>query len=361
MNPADRLRRAVSALERRALDGSDHLALRQGIAAAVGSAVGYEVACVATVDPVAAMWTHCAVEGMERDHTFEALLFDAEYRHEDIAPMAEIARWKRPVAVLSRETGGDLNRAVRYRTAFGPAGLGDEVRLVLADAGVPWGSVQLLRGPGDRFTESEAEALAEASVPLARLLRLSLLRTAASRPGEVEGDPPGVLLLGADDRIEEANQEAEALLGGPLHGTAPAAVHGVAVHARLGRTASMTIPGPAGGWLTFHGARLGARVTILVERARPRQLAEVVVRALGLTARERDVVGEVVRGHPTKEIATRLRISEWTVQDHLKAIFAKTGVSSRQELVAAVFFGHWAPEHQRGSTPSPYGHYLHTE
>lgn len=40
----------------------------------------------------------------------------------------------------------------------------------------------------------------------------------------------------------------------------------------------------------------------------------------------------------SRPIAERLVISPWTVQDHLKAIFAKTDTRSRKELLSQVFF-----------------------
>jgi DNA-binding CsgD family transcriptional regulator len=45
----------------------------------------------------------------------------------------------------------------------------------------------------------------------------------------------------------------------------------------------------------------------------------------------------VAAGHSTKEIASRLYISDYTVQDHLKKIFAKMGINSRRELMAMLF------------------------
>ncbi len=44
----------------------------------------------------------------------------------------------------------------------------------------------------------------------------------------------------------------------------------------------------------------------------------------------------MVEGRSAKAIASELVISPWTVQDHLKAIYAKTGVRSRSELAGLV-------------------------
>lgn len=52
-----------------------------------------------------------------------------------------------------------------------------------------------------------------------------------------------------------------------------------------------------------------------------------------LTARERDVLALVADGHPNREIAARLDISEHTVKFHLASIFGKLGVSTRTQAV----------------------------
>lgn len=348
----------MPALERAALEGQDHLELRLRMAKHLQRCVGFDVACVATLDPVTAMWTQCTPVGMERDPGFERLTFEAEYRHADVATLAELVTRPRPSAVLSIETEGKLETSPRYRLAFEPFGMSDELRLVLVDAHVPWGVIHLLRGSGARFGAEEAEALASLSTPFARLLRHSLLRTATQATESGLASPPGLVVLDAHDRVADVSEQAAALLGGVSDESLPQAAYALAAQIRAGKTASASLAGAAGGVLRLHGTRLGDRVAIMIERARALELADIVVRALGLTAREREVVREVARGRSTKEISSALGIKEWTVQDHLKSIFAKTGVTTRQELVAALFFGHWEPEHARMGTPSVYGHYL---
>ena len=58
----------------------------------------------------------------------------------------------------------------------------------------------------------------------------------------------------------------------------------------------------------------------------------------------------VALGLSTTQIADRLHLSTYTVQDHLKAIFAKTGTGSRGEVVARLFFDHHATRLTQGPT-----------
>ncbi|MGO4463223.1 response regulator transcription factor [Streptomyces sp. M-16] len=56
----------------------------------------------------------------------------------------------------------------------------------------------------------------------------------------------------------------------------------------------------------------------------------------GITPRERATLGELRTGAAVKQIARRLDLSPYMVNDHLKALFRKTGADGRDELIAAL-------------------------
>jgi DNA-binding CsgD family transcriptional regulator len=84
-------------------------------------------------------------------------------------------------------------------------------------------------------------------------------------------------------------------------------------------------------------------VSLVVEPSRPADVAALLSDAYRLTAREAQVVALTVRGHSNAEIAKLLWLSPWTVADHLKSVFEKTGVRSRGELTSRLFFDHYLP------------------
>jgi DNA-binding NarL/FixJ family response regulator len=90
-------------------------------------------------------------------------------------------------------------------------------------------------------------------------------------------------------------------------------------------------------------------VAVLLEPARPAELASAIADAYGFTERERVVTELVAHGLSTAEIADRLHLSAYTVQDHLKAIFDKSATGSRGELVARLYFDHYEPRIRSGA------------
>jgi DNA-binding NarL/FixJ family response regulator len=81
----------------------------------------------------------------------------------------------------------------------------------------------------------------------------------------------------------------------------------------------------AAAGLRVHDQRLG--------RARPGGFRTDATNELGLSPREREVLGEVLAGLDNKRIAKRLCISEDTVKSHVKAIFRKLGARDRAHAV----------------------------
>jgi DNA-binding CsgD family transcriptional regulator len=95
---------------------------------------------------------------------------------------------------------------------------------------------------------------------------------------------------------------------------------------------------PTGRWCVIEGARLegaaDARVAISIRAAATDEIFDLLCRVHGLTGRERQLVNLARGGPATTELARALRVSPYTEQDHLKAIFAKAGVRSRRELLS---------------------------
>jgi DNA-binding CsgD family transcriptional regulator len=197
---------------------------------------------------------------------------------------------------LDSATRHDRPASERYREIMRPLGLGDELRAALIVGGQCWGYLCLHREDHERgFTATEAATLARVSPHIAQALRTAMLV-----PGAPSADPtlrPGVVLLADDLSVVAMTPEAEHLL-------------------------SLLEPG-----------RLPLP-TAVVEPVEPRAAVPLMLAAHGLSPREAEVAALVLRGNPARTIADRLHISANTVQDHLKAVFDKTGVRSRRDLVA---------------------------
>jgi DNA-binding CsgD family transcriptional regulator len=76
------------------------------------------------------------------------------------------------------------------------------------------------------------------------------------------------------------------------------------------------------------------RTLAVIEEARPPdpdgETRDMITR---LTGRELQIAAMIAQGDATKNVAYKLRISEWTVGTHLRRIFAKLGVDNRAAMV----------------------------
>ncbi|WP_432971613.1 LuxR C-terminal-related transcriptional regulator [Dactylosporangium sp. CA-233914] len=356
------------AVRRLAAGDSDLDAVRRGLDTLLRSAVHYDFAAISTIDPATMLWTSCYVSGIDpagsRDR--ERVLFDLEFRGEDVNGYTELATRAVPVASLHQATGGDLSRAARWQTLLSQLRVTDELRAVLRSEQRCWATLTLYRaGEAPRFTAHDVALVADASSTMAEIFRLALLRAALRVPVGLE-HPPGMLLVEPDGTVGGVSAAAERWLSMlDDRGRVPAVVQSVAAAVRAGNPmARAAVPSRSGHYVVLHGSPLsGAGITdpavsVIIEGARPIVVSDVIASAHGLTVREREVTGLVALGRSTRQIAGELGISPFTVADHLKSVFAKVGVRSRSELVAAIYHRHYEPRAAQGAHPSPYGWYL---
>ena len=160
-----------------------------------------------------------------------------------------------------------------------------------------------------------------------------------------------MLVVDDDNRVEDLTIEAGHMLDdlrttGVDEQGLPAIVRNVVTRARSSRSSThiaTRVHGTSGVWrrvtaIPMEGDR--GSVAVMIEPARTADLPPFLLEAYGLTGREIDIMVHLARGLATKEIAAELSLSPHAVRDHLKAIFAKTGFSTRGELVARVFSDH---------------------
>ncbi len=321
--------------------------------------VPFDAAAWATHDPATGLTTSCTLSGIARDPAREAMIFASEFNPDEPATYLELITQGRDVAVLSDVTGGDLAQAARWRDVFSKFGVTDELRAIVWWEDHPWGSVSLYR-MGTTFSADDAAVVADLTAVVADGVRLSLLRSAATRPTAVT-DPPGILAVTTAGEVRSVTRPATRWLetGGEDLRTAARVVAAALRRRDDWEGATSRVAGSDGTVLALHASHAdGGDVAVIVEAARPAEVGAMVVDAYGLTPRQRDVVGQLLLGRSMAEIARALDISEHTANDHRKAIYNRTGVSSRAELAAMLQNEAYDPLMRSGTTPGPYGGFL---
>ncbi len=318
------------------------------------SIIGFDRWCWSLGDPDTLV-PGCGVA----DHDYGPALaraLELEFGGQDVATKDAIARRARPVGTLSNDTHGDLARSARWDEVLRPVGIGDTAIVACRDAHGCWGWFDAHRDRSDEpFVDDDLMLLADVAPTLALPLRRDLARS--REPREVDSPPSGTLVLSLDLRLlshtEPARRWLDLLPAAQLFaswGMLPAPLYPVATLAREGASqrARTLVCATNGTWVRIEAAPLmgtGGDIAVTIRSATPAETLDVLSRARGLTGRERELVALLVGGLDTSAISRRLSISQYTVQDHLKSVFAKTGVRSRRELVAALSGGGLVPGH----------------
>lgn len=349
VQPSDRsVERAETALAAAARGGLPWEEFGLAAMEIIADVIPHDAICIATTDPATRLLTGTVKSGIDgsADDRFVRL----EYRHADVNHFRDLARRPTGVGILAQETGGDPQRSTRYRELLRPHyGLEHELRGVARLNDVLWGTCALYRDArSPAFSNEEASALDRFEEALALGVRNGLLASALANRSESD-DEPAVLLMDGDGQVVQATNATAhrmAELGGDLWTRVPTSIAAVTEAARaLDRGASdqaayLRTRTRSGEWLTVKAATVhspdqpDAGVAVTIERADAGHTLPLLIDAYGLSTRESEIVLAVTSGASTREIAANLHIAAYTVQDHLKSIFGKVGVSTRRELSA---------------------------
>ena len=359
--------RTCSEIKRLSVAGLDRPELLHRTAERLKRAVPFQAYCASTVDPASNLITHGLADGFDMDDSASGNIFlDRIYFEEDLPQMISMLDRGHNVQLLSETTGGHLDRSMRYRELLKPNGLGHELGGAFVD-GSMWGGMDLMREAGDPdFRSGEAAMVQRIAPHVGAGLRTATLRSRATS-GLATEDLPGVLTLDGSGYVVSHTPSAERWLRDleDLHpgwrkGNLPITVRMVSGALRralspqsdrdLNLIPRLRVRAHSGRWLALYGSltepsdERPSETVIVIQPAKPEEVAWMNVAAYGLSAREEEVVGLVVRGYSTRQISRSLFISEPTVQRHLSNTFEKVGVRGRRTLIKHLFFDNLLPD-----------------
>jgi len=274
--------------------------------------------------------------------------------------LTDVNRWTRlavdgPVArSLTDGTGGDLGAAPVWREVLCRYGIRDVASVVFDDRFGCWAFLDLWRDQtAVLFDESDCDFLAAVAPRLTQALR-RCQATTFSEPAVSQRHDLGPVVLLLDEDLNVVSQTAAAqewlqvliprVSDRPVIPSSAYNVAGqlLALEAGVdGHDAFSRVHLAEGFWVTLRAARIDvaagigqAAIAVTVEESSPLDRLEVFVQSFALSPRERQLMDLLATGIDTRDLARRLILSEHTVQDHLKSIFAKTGARNRNTLLS---------------------------
>ena len=363
---------------------------REAVLKQIKTIIPYDAYCFNTVDPSTLLSTGAVTEdGIEAIHK---QLFLNEYMEDDVHKYADLIQSGQYTAILqaSLPLHSHPESSSRYANILRPAGISDELRAVFVDQNACWGHLTLYRKQdAPAFSEEERSLMQHWTASIALMLRTTRL-SLTDELTDKSPDEPGIMLL--DTSLEPVMNNAAARYWlSELHrleqvgpDVLPRPIRAVCSHLLQSTHTETKIVAEAGAgngagndtgkdtgagasadpspdhtlnplskvcvqlldgrYLMLHASRMQHpegtptviqrdHIAVWLEQALPQDVLPLLSERYGLSARERELLAYVLRSFSSKEIAEAMHISVYTVQDHLKSIFAKTEVSSRRELI----------------------------
>lgn len=263
-----------------------------------------------------------------------------------------------PAVSLWQATSGHPEDSLLYRELLAGLDVGDIATMGFRDPHGCWGWLELWRSRSEPpFSAHDLDVLAACVPPITTALRRCQARTfeLPAVPPERHGAVVLVLSPELDVKAQTpyADEYLRALL--PPEGSSrpvPAGAYNVAAQLIAVEAGVDDHPPTArvrlheGVWLTFRAARVEsedvsghADIAVSIEPASPAERRDLFSRSHALSPRESELLDLLVEGADTRTIAQTMFLSQHTVQDHLKSMFAKTGAHNRRTLVTRVAGG----------------------
>jgi DNA-binding CsgD family transcriptional regulator len=323
---------------------------------ALERSVGFAEGVVMSFDPDVLLPTAFAVTA-PRSLADALVACRNEQLDADFGKFRDLAASRSRVVVASREADPRTRSSLRWREIVEVRGHGHELRAALVDgSGQCWGAFNFQREPGRPFTDRDIRVVENGLGRNAAAIARSMVASAVPAP---EGLEAGAVWLDDDGGIVFASPAARRWLDlldaqspagfsrALLAGLAMRAVGGAgrtgagapgAGHLGEDRAIAVRVRSGDGRWIRARAEKVPAAdggtpgVAVVIDAARAGDVLPLAASAYRLTGRELAVVRCVLNGLDTRSAAASLHISEYTVQDHLKSVFAKAGVRSRREL-----------------------------
>ncbi len=329
----------------------DSIRMRELIGGHLARAVPTSMYSLNLLDPEVGLatdyWSHSIPPALQRKY------LDAFYPVEEAMSTIEDTRAGRLVST---------RHSAYFHDLFKSDGVQQRMRGVFHHRGGFWGYACLIRTAGDPpFTDEEAAFVRRVAPHASRGLRRAAVidnglqcmdeATVTQRPGVVvldARDQPVLVSRAGEQILEDLRSAADE--PGPL----PAVIGSVLLLLQWQTARARTDPGVTAEARLSARGRTGQRytlyatrnqggtdqaplTTVLLAPEHPAEAGTTLARLYGLSPREREVLVRIARGESTREIATHLGLSTWTIQEHVGNACAKVGVRTRRELLARIF------------------------
>lgn len=340
--------------------------------------ISFDAYCCTLIDPISLLSIGAVTEySIEQIHH---KIISYEYGYDDFVSYERMIESGVTVSILRLAIKGESDR---YTEVLEPAGFSDEARVVLMSNGQCWGFLTLFKKSASHapyFQESDEQLLAEVAPIMGGALK-QYHHYIIDEPIIARGATKGIIVLSDQLEVLSMNDRGKELLGllqqhervgvelsspnqlqpsTPKHVnentramdkssiselTLPKPVQALALKLlaqMIDESYTLLVPVPLVGYITVSATRLfttmkQTQLAIYIDSASANEMLAYLMDAYRLTPREQEIIHHLMKGSSSKEIATQLSISSYTVSDHLKSIYTKLEVSSRNEVIWKLF------------------------